>query len=266
MELRRLREASGLKIHQVATTLGCSDSKISRIETGRVRATPRDVRDMLNIYGVTGRQRDGLIQLARDARQRGWWHQAFGDLPMTTLVSLEHVAVSIQTYQPTLIPELLQVEEYARVVLLSSSPDPTEQAERRVEFRMARQALLAQDDPPTLTAVLDEAVLRRPVGDSEIMSRQLKHLSDVAIRPNVILQVLPYHVGEHAGMDGGFAILHFDDPFDPGVVYLEYTTGDLYMEDPQVVDRYASIFDRLRAKALSPEESAKFFIKVSREL
>ena len=261
MELRRLREAAGLTIHQVATILDCSDATISRIETARVRPTPRDVRDMLKIYRVTGQQRDGLIQLARDARQKGWWHQAFGDLPLTKLVSLEHQASSIHTYQSTVVPALLQTEEYARVVLWSSPPDPAIQTERRLRFLIARQAILEREDPPTLWAVLDEDALRRPVGSRHVMRRQLAHLSDMAARPNVVLQVLPHDVGAHPGIDGRFEVLRFNNPVDPGVVHLEYMTGDLHMEDTQIVSRYVSIFDRLKVMALTPEESLNFIIE-----
>jgi transcriptional regulator with XRE-family HTH domain len=247
MELRRLREAAGLTIHQVATILDCSDATISRIETARVRPTPRDVRDMLNIYRVTGQRRDGLIQLARDARQKGWWHQAFGDLPLTKLVSLEDQAISIHTYQSTVVPALLQTEEYARVVLWSSPADPAIQTDRRLRFLIARQAILERENPPTLRAVLDEDVLHRPVGSRHVMQRQLVHLSDMAAR--------------HPGIDGRFEVLRFNNPVDPGVVHLEYMTGDLHVEDAQIVSRYVSIFDRLKAMALTPEESLNFIME-----
>jgi transcriptional regulator with XRE-family HTH domain len=265
MELRRLREAAGLTIEQVAKELDISDSKVSRIETASVTTTWRDVRDMLDVYGTTGPQRDGLIQLAKDARQKGWWHQAYGDLPISTLVGLEDAAASIRTYQPLLVPGLLQIEEYARAVLHAIFPDRHE-AERRLEFRMARQALLAQDDPPMLWAVLDEALLHRRVGGRDTLKKQLEHLSRIATRPNVILQVLPFELGEHAAMDGGFAIVSFPDPVDPEMVYLENSTSDLYVEEARAVDRYNFLFDRLQAKALNEQDSAKFLAKAARKL
>jgi transcriptional regulator with XRE-family HTH domain len=266
LELRRLREASGMTIEQVAKSLECSDSKISRIETARVRATPRDVRDLLALYGVTGTRQEGLIQLAREARHSGWWHQAYGDLPVRALVGLEDAAASISYYVQQLIPGLLQTEDYARAVLrairLDLGPD---EVERRVGLRMARQSLLTRDEPPELWAVIDEAVLRRVVGGQEVMRQQLKRLAEAAARPNVTLQVLPFAAGEHAGMDGPFTILGFPDPADPDVVYLEHTTSDLYLEDPEATARYVRLFDHLRAESLGPDDSAAFFARVAEE-
>lgn len=266
LELRRLREAAGMTIEHVAKSLECSDSKISRIETARVRATPRDVRDLLALYGVTGTRQAGLIQLAREARQTGWWHQAYGDLPVRALVGLEDAAASISYYVQQLIPGLLQTEDYARAVLRAIRLDlgPAE-VERRVGLRMARQSLLTRDEPPELWAVIDEAVLRRVVGGQDVMRQQLKRLAEAAARPNVTLQVLPFTAGEHAGMDGPFTILGFPDPADPDVVYLEHTTSDLYLEDPEATTRYARLFDHLRAESLGPDDSAEFFAMVAEE-
>jgi transcriptional regulator with XRE-family HTH domain len=257
-ELRRLREAHGLTIDQVADTLECSNSKVSRIEIGRVSATPRDVRDMLDIYGISGQQRDGLIQLARDARQKGWWHQ-FRDLPIATLVGLEESATSIRAYRELLVPGWLQTEEYARAILTEIFWDRPEEVDRRVDFRMEQQQrLLAQEDSPQLWAILDEAVIRRSVGKPGVMTKQLKRLKEVAGYPRIRLQILPFSAGEHAGMDGGFTIVTFSDVAEPDVVYLEHTTSDLYLEDPQSVERYARLFDRLESKALHARRSRRF--------
>jgi transcriptional regulator with XRE-family HTH domain len=266
MELRRLREAAGLTIEDVATALDVSDSKISRIETASVGTTWRDVRDILDVYKVAGPEREGLIQLARDARQKGWWHQAYGDLPIATLVGLEDAAATIRTYQPLLVPGLLQTEAYARTVLQALLPGRPDEAQRRTDFRMARQALLTQADPPTFWAVLDEAVLRRRVGGPEVMRKQLDHLRSVAARPNVTLQVLPFEAGEHAGMDGGFAIVGFPEPVDPDVVYLEHTTGDLYVEEAKAVEQYSHLFDRLLERAMSEAASRRFMARLATEL
>jgi transcriptional regulator with XRE-family HTH domain len=266
-ELRRLREGAGLTIDEVATILECSDSKISRIETAHVRATPRDVRDLLNIYGITGEQQVQLVQLAREARQKGWWHQAYGDLPVRELVGLEDEATSIRTYLEQLVPGLLQTEEYARAVLRAIHPDlELEEVEHSVELRMARQQLLSRSDPPNLWAVLDEAVVRRQVGGVKVMKNQLERLVEDSALPNVTLQLLPFTLGEHTGMDGSFTIVGFPDPADRDVVYLESTANDLYLEDPKVIDRYGLLFNHLQAKALSPGESVTFFAKLAEEL
>jgi transcriptional regulator with XRE-family HTH domain len=266
IELRRLRERTGKTIEEVARALECSDSKVSRIETGQVSATPRDVRDMLDLYGIRGEQRDALIEFARLARQKGWW-EAYSDTPVVPLVGLEAAADEIRQFEAMVLPGLLQTEEYARMVIRASSPSlPIEQFERWVEVRMARQGLLSQDTPPAYSVVLDECLLRRPVGGHEVLQQQLGHLAKVSEWPAVTLQVLPLAVGEHAAMSGGFTIYSFAEQVDPDVVYLEHARGDLYYTDnDEEVKQYASAFDSLRASALSPDDSAGFLAALSRE-
>lgn len=266
-ELRRLREEAGLTIERVAATLECSESKVSRIETGQVGAMPRDVRDMLDLYRVGAEQRETLIQIARDARQKGWWH-AYTDVPVVPgYIGLEVSAAAIDTFGAMLVPGLLQTAEYAREVLVTLRPDlPAEQIERRVELRMARQSILAGDQPPALRAVLDEALLRRPVGGRAAMRRQLHHLGQAAERPAISLQVLPLEVGAHPGMDGAFTVFRFPQPSDPEVVHLEHTTGDLYLETAEETARYAAAFEELCGAALGPDESAALLSSVARKL
>jgi transcriptional regulator with XRE-family HTH domain len=266
IELRRLRDDAGLTIEQVAGALECSDSKISRIETGQVGATPRDVRDMLQLYGVAGQRRDALLQSAREARQRDWW-QAYSDTLIVPLVGMEAAASSIRVYETLLVPGLFQTRQYAGTVIRTVRPDlRPEEVERWVEFRMARQSLLARDLPPALSAVLDEALLRRPVGGPAAMGEQLHHLARVAVLPTVTLQVLPFAAGHHAGMSGAFTIFSFPEPDDPDVVYLEHTKSDLYLESEEEVRRYASAFDQLRAMALPPDDSVALVVALARSL
>jgi transcriptional regulator with XRE-family HTH domain len=266
IELRRLREEAGLTIDRVAERLECSDSKISRIETGQVGATPRDVRDMLEIYGVGDEQRAELMQIAREARQKGWWH-AYGDVPVPPAVAFEAEAFSMSVYQSLVVPGLLQTADYARAVLRGTRPElAPDQLERRVELRMARQSLLTKDQPPALWVVLDEAALRRLIGGLEVMRQQLERLSEIGALPNVTLQVLPFTSGEHAGLEGEFTLIGFPDPGDPNVVYIEMPSTDLWLEDVAVVRQYDHLFDLLRAAALSPAESAGFITKVAKEL
>jgi len=266
IELRRLRDDAGLTIEQVAGALECSDSKISRIETGQVGATPRDVRDMLQLYGVDGQRRDALLQSAREARQRDWW-QAYSDTLIVPLVGMEAAASSIRVYETLLVPGLFQTRQYAGTVIRTVRPDlRPEEVERWVEFRMARQSLLARDLPPALSAVLDEALLRRPVGGPAAMGEQLHHLARVAALPTVTLQVLPFAAGHHAGMSGAFTIFSFPEPDDPDVVYLEHTKSDLYLESEEEVRRYASAFDQLRAMALPPDDSVALVVALARSL
>lgn len=265
-ELRRLRESAGLTIEEVAEKLECSASKISRIETGRVGAGPRDVRDMLGLYGVNRTRIDEMVQLAREARRKAWW-TAYGDVVPGPYVGLEAEAESVRTYQGLLIPGLLQSEGYIRALIRQVGLDVSEEEiDRRVQVRAARQALLVEDDPLTLWAVLDEAALRRLVGGREVMREQLDRLREAARLPNVTLQVAPFAAGGHPGMDGPFVILGFPENRDPDMVYIESTRSGVYLEHKDDVQRYATMFEQLTAAALPPDESDALIAAVAREL
>lgn len=266
IELRRLRERAGLTIGQVASRLECSDSKVSRIETGQVSATPRDVRDMLELYRVDPEQRDTLVQVARQARQRGWW-EVYGDAMAMPLAGLDTEADRIHQYETMLVPGLLQATDYTRAVLRALRPELLRhEIERRVAFRMARQAHLTRDPPPAFSVVVEECVLARPVGGRPVMAAQLRHLTTIAGSRGLTLQVLPLAVGEHVGISGPFTVYQFDNQEDPDVVYLEHARDDLYLERPEQVEPYSLAFDRLRALALSPEESVAFIASKARTL
>jgi transcriptional regulator with XRE-family HTH domain len=269
LELRRLREAARLTCEEVAEHLECSASKISRIETGRVSVSPRDVRDMLEIYGVSGQERDSLVQLARDSRQKGWWH-AYSDTinpQFATYVGLESAASEIRVYEVSLIPSLLQTEDYARAIITSGMMNGTgEEMERSVALRMARQPALTRDeDPPLLWTVLDEAALRRRVGGSELMRAQLEHVLELSSLKNVAMQVIPFGAGAHPAMGRPFVILVFPERVDPDVVYLEDLTSAFYLEDVDEVDRYNVFFNHLRANALSFDDSAALVTSVLKD-
>jgi transcriptional regulator with XRE-family HTH domain len=272
-ELRRLREGAGLIIDQVAETLECSSSKISRIETASVNPTPRDVRDMLQLYGASGDQLEELRQLAREARQREGLYFEYRDIPNVTYADLEAVAESIEMYQDLIVPGFLQTADYARAVLRAIRVDlrsVPEEIERRVNLRLERQVLLAerlaQQDPPQIWVVLDEAALRRPIGGREVARAQLERLSEFAERSKITLQVLPFAAGAHAGLDGAFTIVGFPDPVHPDVVYIENSTRDLYLEASDAIRRYVQLFDHLRAAALDPSESLAFLTHATKEL
>ncbi len=268
LELRRLREAARLTCEEVAEHLECSTSKISRIETGRVSVSPRDVRDMLDLYGVSSQQGASLVQLARDSRQKGWWH-AYSDTiqpRFATYIGLESAASEIRIYEVTLIPALLQTEDYARTVIAAGIVGGDHDGvERNVELLMARQPPLTSDDPPRLWAVLDEAALRRTVGGAGLMRLQLDHLLDLSRLPNVAIQVIPFGAGAHPAMGRPFVILAFPERADPDVVYLEDLTSALYVEDVNEVDRYNMFFNHLRATALSFEDSSALIMSVIKE-
>jgi len=264
-ELRRLRVAAGLTLKQTAAHLECSDSKISRIEKGQVGALPRDVTDLLTLYQVDEWKREELLQLARQARRRPWWEVEFRDLQLA-YASYQAAAVTIREYQVLLLPGVFQTQEYARAVLRALRPglEPPD-VEGRIEFRVRQQAILTRPDPPSIHAVLDEAVLRRPVGSAAIMRRQLERLIQWTEYRNVTVQVIRFAAGEHAGMDGSFVIFGFGGP-EEDVVYLENTTNDFLLEEGDAVARYRVLFAHLREQALDPDESRSFISKASKDL
>ncbi|MFB9234712.1 helix-turn-helix domain-containing protein [Plantactinospora siamensis] len=264
-ELRRRRETAGVTIESVAEELECSASKISRIETGHTSATPRDVRDMLRIYGVVGAESDELVQIAREARQKGWWHP-YSTVLTGAYVGMEAAASSIRAYEQQVVPGLLQTEEYAKAMIRAARPDiADEEVDQRVRVRLGRQSLLSQDDPIDLWVVLDEAVVSRPVGGDTVMRTQLARLVEAAELPNVTLQILPFEAGGHAGMDGTFTILDFPEAGDPDVVYAENATGGLFLEKSEELQKYIFIFDHIRAAAIPPEESVALIAKLAEE-
>jgi len=255
VELRRHREQAGVTIDMVAERLGCSTSKVSRIETGHTTASPGDVQSILDIYGVAPAVAAELVQIAREARQKGWWHP-YSTVLAGAYVGLETAARSIRAYEQQLIPGLLQTEEYAIALIRGARLDDTDrEIGQRVRVRMTRQALLIQDDPIDLRVVLDEAVLSRPVGGDAVMRDQIKQLITIARRPNVTIQILPFAAGGHAGMDGSFAILEFEEEGDADVVFIDNATGGLFLEKADELRKYISIFDTVRATALPPEAS-----------
>jgi transcriptional regulator with XRE-family HTH domain len=266
MELRRLREQGGVTIETVADQLDCSSSKISRIETGHIGASPRDVTEMLSIYGVSEELTAELLQVARDARLKGWW-QAYGMALTSAYVGFEQAASRIKAYEAQLIPGLLQTPAYATEVFRAARPDITiELLQRRNEVRSRRRSLLTQDDPLDLWVILDEAVFYRTVGGAAIMSVQLDHLLEVAQEPNITVQVIPFAQGAHAGMEGTFSILEYEEDVYPDLVFAENAVGGLFLEKELDVERYRTIFGHLRGKALSPDRSAELIATRAKEL
>lgn len=268
LELLRRRDATGMTREEVTRQLEWSTSTLFRIETGRTRPQPGNVKVLLDLYGVPAAERDGLIQLAREARKPGWWH-SFRDIlpdPYEVYIGLEAGATSIRNFEPTIVPGLLQTEAYARKVLRNGplELDPDE-IERLVEVRTARQRVLARENRPRLWAVLDEAVIRRVVGDPEVARQQLRHLIEAAAHGRTTLQIVPFTAGAHAGTTGAFVIMDLPEPTDPAVVYAETLAGDIYLEERADVTRYTIAFERLLAVAMSPDESVRLIEQVARE-
>ncbi len=253
-ELRQLREARHLTSDAVVGAADISQSSLSRIENAVVRISPNTVKSLLDVYGVTGEQRDALLALAREANRQSWWH-AYGDvLPewFEVYVDLEAEADTLDVYDNQVVNGLLQTEEYARALLSMCVPGAApEEIERRVEVRMQRQARVT-GGALRLCAVVDECVLHRMYGSASIMSAQIDRLISMASLGNVSIQVLP--AGSPVGVLGSFSILEFSVT-DPVVVYLENEIGALYLEKPEQARHYSRLYDRLRAAALGPEAS-----------
>ncbi|MEU8423149.1 helix-turn-helix transcriptional regulator [Micromonospora sp. NPDC048835] len=259
-QLRRLRESSGVSREGAGWEIRSSESKISRMELGRVGFKERDVADLLTLYGVTAEhERDALLKLARDANSPGWWHR-YGDvLPswFQSYLGLEAAAALIRSYEVQFVPGLLQTREYARAVVLlgHGTADPGE-IDRRVALRMQRQQLLQRENPPQLWAVVDEAALRRPIGGPEVMRGQLTALIEATKSPHIRLQVIPFAAGGHAAAGGAFTILRFGDQELPDIVYIEQLTSAIYLDKRDDLDYYAVAMERLCVEAEPPERTA----------
>jgi transcriptional regulator with XRE-family HTH domain len=259
-----------MTIEQVAEALEWSSGKVSKIENARVSVMPRDVRRLLDIYGITeGQEREMLLSLARESRERGWWQQYGEAVPewFATYVGLEAEASTISAYQAETVPGLLQTQRYAAALHRAALMNATEEEiERHVAVRMERQARLKQPDAPQLWVVLNEAVLRRVIGERAIMQEQLAKLAEAAATPNITLQVLPFSAGAHASMDSAFSIVSFDPPTDGEIVYFEHPTCSLYVEKPDEVARYRLVYEHLRAASLSLDESRRLLVRSAEDL
>jgi hypothetical protein len=266
-ELRRLRELKGMTAEEVAERLLVSQSKISRLENGRRSISQRDVRDLCGVYEVEDhRIVDSLMQMAKDSRQQGWWH-SFGDIPYSVYIGLETDAASLRVYDPQVVPGLLQTRQYAEALIAGALPETAPaDIEKRVQVRMRRQERIsAADNPLRLWTVLDEAALRRVVGNRALMREQLDHLVEQSQLPHVTVQVIPFDMGAHPGLNGQYAILEFPDAADSSVVYIEGVTSDLYLEKANDVQKYSVMYEHLRAQALNVEQSRQFIAKIAKD-
>ncbi|MBQ0827327.1 helix-turn-helix domain-containing protein [Streptomyces tagetis] len=258
-QLRRLRETRGITREAAGYSIRASESKISRMELGRVSFKTRDVEDLLTLYGITDEQeRASLLSLAREANVAGWWHSYSDVLPswFPTYVGLEGAASVIRVYEVQFVHGLLQTEEYARAVVSRGMQGADEaDVERRVALRLERQKHLVDEMAPEFHIVLDEAALRRPYGGRDVMRGQLQHLIDMSERPHVRLQVMPFGFGGHSGESGTFTILSFPESDLSDVVYLEQLTSALYLDKREDVAQYETAIRELQEDSPSPEES-----------
>jgi transcriptional regulator with XRE-family HTH domain len=268
-ELRRLREASGLTGEEIASRLSWSASKVSRIETARSPVTTGDLRSLLDQYEVSGSLRERLTELSRTANQRGWWDAYAGTLGYgySTFVALENDAESERFYGQMLVPGILQTSSYAEEVLRKGVlVAPPGEIARRLQTRITRQRMLTKDRPLQLNTILDEGALRRQVGGPDVMADQISHLTEMADRPNITLQILPFSTGAHIAMAGSFTLLHFPGPTTSDIVYVENMADELFIENEAQTFHYALAFERLTELALGPEESVTLAAQIAREI
>ncbi|MFJ5547200.1 helix-turn-helix domain-containing protein [Streptomyces sp. NPDC093225] len=261
-ELLRMREALGLRQVHAAEALTASVAKVAKMERGLVPMRDPDVRALCHLYGETDAALiDGLLGLARLDRERrrakGWWQQAYGKDAFAEYVSMEDVATRIRTWQLSLVPGLLQTPEYIRALAVTGDwwMDRPDEIEVMVEARLKRQARLWGDEPLQLHAVIWEAALRQEVGGPEVLRAQLAHLVDMARRPNVCVQVLPFRIGAHSGMGGVFNVLSFAEPDALDVAYAEGPAGAVWTESQESTRPHLKAFDELSRRSLPPHNS-----------
>jgi transcriptional regulator with XRE-family HTH domain len=259
-QLRRLREARGVTREAAGYSIRASESKISRMELGRVSFKARDVEDLLTLYNVTDdAERKPLLDLARDSSVAGWWHNYTDVLPawFQTYVGLEGAASQISTYEVQFVHGLLQTGEYAQAVVNAGhrSPLADEEVERRVALRLERQKLLLGENAPQLVCILDEAALRRPYGSKTVMEAQLDHLAEISEQSNVHLRIVPFELGGHPAEAGAFTLLRFPESDLNDIVYLEQLTSALYLDKRDEVAQYDHVMRRLQEISLSSEDT-----------
>lgn len=270
-QLRKLREERGITRLEAAKAIRGSESKISRLELGRVKFKEVDVRDLLSCFGVVDPDsREAILALARDANAPGWWHSYNDILPtwFERYVGLESAACLIRTYEAQFVPGLLQTEEYARAVTRAGqlhgpvTAGVADDVDRKANLRSTRQQILARDDAPRLWAVIDEGALRRQIGGGRVMRAQLEHLLELHAFPNITIQIMPFGFGGHVAQVGAFTILRFADPALPDIVYLEHLTGALYIDKPEDADRYQGVFIQLAADSQQRAQSVATLMRI----
>jgi len=268
-QLRQYREERGITVAEAAEFLGVRPPTLYRIEKGAQAILPRNVRLLCQLYRIGAPLLDNLLARAERCNEPGWWVSYSDSVPdwFAEYVGLESDAAEIWTYEAELIPGLLQTADYVRAVASAAQDADEGEVQRLVEFRKARQdRITAPDNPPALHAVLNEAVLRRIVGDPEVMRTQLHHLLDVAQYEHVTLQVLPFSAGAHAAMTGSFTMLRFPEGLEMDVVFLEHDHGGMYLERPADLERYSWVFRRLSEQALTPDASVKLIASLAQDL
>jgi transcriptional regulator with XRE-family HTH domain len=268
-QLQALREKAGMTYEQAAAAIYSSEWTIRRVERAEGGLKPLTVKSLLQAYGVTDpAEIDTFVALSRNASKPGWWHSYDDVLPpwFRVAVGLEESASLIRAYEPQVVPGLLQTEGYIRAITVASFPAASEDyAERAVALRLARQHLLARPEPPVYWVVLDETVLRRPIGGRKVMRAQLEYLIDASAQPKVTIQVIPFAAGWHPALYGMFNIFRFPSEQLPDIVYTEALTGAYYLNKPDESARYTEALDRMSAQAASPEQTTTILHEILKE-
>ncbi|GAA4539012.1 helix-turn-helix domain-containing protein [Amycolatopsis samaneae] len=268
-QLRRLREEAGITRQQAGYSIRGSESKISRLELGRVGFKERDVTDLLTMYGVSDEgERDAFLELVKQSNEPGWWRRFNETMPtwMSGLVGLEEAAARIQIWEPLFVSGLLQTEEYARSIVSHGRPDMTdERIDQVVALRMRRQKMFSRPDSPRVWTVLDESILHRPIGGAQVLKRQLEHLMEMMTLPHVSVQILPY---DRSGLSAehAFSLLRFAEPELPNIAYVEYLTGAHYLEKRDEIEKYSRALDMLAVDAETPDRSRTMIAKRRQEI
>ncbi|NIJ14861.1 hypothetical protein FHU38_005269 [Saccharomonospora amisosensis] len=267
-QLRRLREQAAVSRSDAGYHIRASESKISRLELGRVGFKERDVADLLTLYGVGDpAERESFLRMVKESNQPGWW-QKFNDyMPkwFDDYVGLEEAASRIQTYELQFVPGLLQTEDYARAVVTHGLPETaSDAAEGRVALRMRRQKVLFRPNAPKLWAVIDESVLHRPIGGRKAHRAQLDRLLELTSLPHISVQVVPYERSGYAA-EGAFTLLRFAEPELPNIGYIEHIAGGLYLDRPDEIELIGRSLDRLAVDAETPDRSRQLLTKARAE-
>ncbi|GAA3172826.1 MULTISPECIES: helix-turn-helix domain-containing protein [Streptomyces] len=271
-QLEELRSRAGLTYQEAGAAIGVSHSTIRRMEAAKVaRLRLADAEKLLRVYGVTDEQEiDTFLKSVREANKRGWWHTYRDVMPdwFAAYLSLEQAALQIRAYESQFVHGLLQTREYARALLTAANPHaPAEATERRVALRMRRQELLARDTPPRVWVVMDETVLRWPVGGTDVMRAQIDHLIEVQRLPQVTLQIMPFTNGPHPAMRAGaFQLFRFRARELPDVVYLDGLVGAVYLDKGDDVVVYRETLDRVSAQATPTRRTEAVLERIRKDL
>ncbi|MGW5416572.1 helix-turn-helix domain-containing protein [Actinomadura geliboluensis] len=260
-ELRRLRHDAGLTADKVRGDIDLSQGKMNRLETG-IGPQPNisDIRVLLDYYKVADDEREALLNLARLSRERGWWERDFGDVLGSAYAGFEAEAARIYTYQPLVIPGLLQTVPYARAAIRGGLIRDPDEIQRRIDYRLTRQRILQHADPPELWAVIDEAAVSRPFGTKDDREEQLRRLIDTGESEHITVQVIPFSAGMHAGLASSFTLLEYAR--DPTIVHIEMGPNALYLEKADEIESHRLKFQHLQATALDKDTSVRFLTRL----